>query len=43
MAGQNVHLIRFIHAALFVLVRFVDINQRLKLLRDEGFVKSDWQ
>jgi hypothetical protein len=43
MAGQNVHLIRFIHAALFVLVRFVDINQRLKLLRDERFVKSHWQ
>lgn len=37
------HLIRFIYAALFVLVSFVNVNQRLKLLRDERFVKSHWQ
>lgn len=37
------NLIRFIHPALFVLVRLVEIHQRLKLLRDERFVKANRQ
>jgi hypothetical protein len=38
---QDVRLIGLIYAALFMLVFLVDIDQQLKLLREQRFVESN--
>lgn len=43
VARQDVRLICFIHPAVFVIVCLVDIDQRLELISDERFVKSNRQ
>ncbi|GAA2116662.1 hypothetical protein GCM10009726_36350 [Nocardioides furvisabuli] len=43
MARQDVRLICFIHPSVVVVVRLVGIDQRLKLISDERFVKSNRQ